>query len=125
MKRVYRQLPREVPDEMWEVVEAFIPPEPPKPNGGRPRVPDRACLNGILFVLRSGCRWKDLPPVYSSGSTCHLRLTQWTHAGVWLKLWATILEFLAREGKLDLKRGSLDAAQVPAPRGARIPAPVL
>lgn len=124
-RKVYRPLPREVPDDLWEVVEGLIPEEPPKPEGGRPRVDDRRCLNGILFVLRSGCRWKDLPPAYSSGSTCHLRLTQWTRAGVWEILWSTMLEFLAREGKLDLKRCGLDTAQVPAPRGARKQAPAL
>ncbi len=43
-----------IPDELWEMIEPLLPPEPPKPKGGRPRVPDRACLTGIVFVLRSG-----------------------------------------------------------------------
>ena len=122
-KPVYRQLPREVPDDLWELIEPLIPPERSKPKGGRPTVPARTALNGILFVLRSGCRWKDLPPVYSSGSTCHLRLTQWHRAGVWEKLWTKVLGFLDREGKIDWERTALDAAKVPAPRGVRTPAP--
>jgi transposase len=43
-----------VPDELWMIIEPLLPPEPPKPNGGRPRVPDRAALAGIIYVLKSG-----------------------------------------------------------------------
>ena len=50
-----------VTDELWEVVEPLLPEEPPKPKGGRPRVPDRAALTGILFVLKTGIPWEMLP----------------------------------------------------------------
>ena len=50
-----------VPDEMWAVVEPLLPKEPPKPRGGRPRVPDRDALRGIVFVLRTGLPWEMLP----------------------------------------------------------------
>ena len=50
-----------VPDDLWEAIEPFLPKEPPKPKGGRPRVPDRAALGGIVFVLRTGCPWRLLP----------------------------------------------------------------
>lgn len=50
-----------VPDELWESVGPLLPPEKPKPKGGRPRVPDRACLTGIIFVLKSGIPWEMLP----------------------------------------------------------------
>jgi len=50
-----------VPDELWEIIEPLLPPEKPKPRGGRPRIPDRACLTGIIFVLRSGMPWEMLP----------------------------------------------------------------
>ncbi len=46
-----------VPDDLWEAIEPLLPKEPPKPKGGRPRVPDRAALAGIVFVLRTGCPW--------------------------------------------------------------------
>lgn len=49
----------------------WLPPEPPKPKGGRPRVPDRTILAGILYRLRTGCQWQALPPEFGSGSTCH------------------------------------------------------
>ena len=50
-----------VPDELWDTIEPLLPVEPPKPKGGRPRVPDRACLTGIIFVRKTGLPWEDLP----------------------------------------------------------------
>lgn len=50
-----------LPDDLWEVIAPLLPPEPPKPKGGRPRIPDRAALTGILFVLKSGIPWEMLP----------------------------------------------------------------
>jgi transposase len=59
-------------DDLWNAIAPLLPPERPKPKGGRPRVPDRAALTGILFVLRSGCPWEALPAELGcgSGSTC-------------------------------------------------------
>ena len=59
-------------DELWERIEPHIPPEPSKPQGGRPRIPDRACLTGILFVLKTGTPWEYLPREMGCGSgmTC-------------------------------------------------------
>src|SRR5207253_2694418 len=74
-----------VPDELWEIIEPLLPPQPPKPKGGRPRIPDRATLAGIIFVLRSGLPWEMLPQEMSCGSgvTCWRRLRDWQKAGVW------------------------------------------
>jgi transposase len=65
-----------VSDELWEIIEPLLPPEPPKPEGGRPRVDDRAALTGIIFVLKSGIPWEMLPKEMGCGSgvTCWRRL---------------------------------------------------
>ncbi|MFH1882508.1 MAG: transposase, partial [Planctomycetota bacterium] len=55
-------------DELWKRIKRHIPPEPPKPKGGRPRVSDRACLTGILFILKTGTPWEYLPREMGCGS---------------------------------------------------------
>lgn len=72
---------RTVPAALWAAVAPLLPPAPPKRRGGRPRVPARAVLAGILYWLRTGCQWKAMPSKFGSGSTCHLRM-QWARAGV-------------------------------------------
>lgn len=108
-------------DDLWAVVEPLLPPEPPKPNGGRPRVPDRAALTGILFVLRSGIPWEMLPPEMGCGSgmTCWRRLRDWHEAGVWAALHHALLDRLGVAGEIDWSRASLDAQAVPAPGTAK------
>jgi transposase len=109
-----------VSDELWAIVEPLLPPEPPKPKGGRPRVPDRAALAGILFVLRTGCPWEWLPQELGCGSgiTCWRRLRDWQQAGLWHRLHTVLLERLEAADKLDWSRASLDSASVPAKKGA-------
>jgi transposase len=60
-----------VNDPLWNAVAPWLPKHPPAPRGGRPRIPDRLCLNGIVFVLREGLRWQSLPTAlgWGSGST--------------------------------------------------------
>ena len=113
-----------LPDELWAVVAPLVPPEPPRPRGGRPRVPDRAALAGILFVLRSGIPWRMLPREMGCGSgmTCWRRLRDWHEAGVWHRLHLALLERLARADQLDWTRACLDSQSVPAPKGGPTPA---
>ena len=61
-----------VTDELWNRIEPLLPAKPPKPKGERPRIPDRVCLTGIIFVLRSGVPWEMLPAEMGCGSvmTC-------------------------------------------------------
>ena len=110
-----------VSDALWEVVAPLLPPDRPKPKGGRPRVPDRATLAGIVFVLKTGIQWQELPVEMGcgSGSTCWRRLRDWQEAGVWDRLHRTLLDRLGRADRIDWARASLDSASVPAKRGAR------
>jgi transposase len=109
-----------VSDELWAIVAPLLPAEPPKPKGGRPRVPDRACLSGIIFVLKSGIQWELLPQEMGCGSgmTCWRRLRDWQAAGVWDALHRALLDRLGAAGQIDWSRTCLDSASIPAKRGA-------
>ena len=113
-----------VPDALWETIEPLLPPEPPRPKGGRPRVPDRACLTGIVFVLKRGIPWEMLPQELGCGSgmTCWRRLRDWQAAGVWDRLHRALLDQLWAADQLDWERVCVDSARVPAKKGGRTPA---
>ena len=107
----------ELGDQQWVLIAPLLP----KPKGrGRPRAEDRRTLNGILWVLRSGARWKDLPPKYGSRSTCHRRLQEWQDQGVWEQIRLKFLSTLDSQAKLDGSRAFLDGSFVPGKKGARI-----
>lgn len=107
-------------DDLWAIVAPLLPAAPPMPKGGRPRVPDRACLTGILFVLKTGIPWEYLPIEMGCGSgvTCWRRLRDWQAAGVWDRLHRTLLDRLGEADRIDWARASLDSASIPAKRGA-------
>lgn len=112
-----------VPDELRTIIEPLLPPEPPKPRGGRPRVPDRACLTGIIFVLKAGIPWELLPQELGCGSgmTCWRRLRDWQHTGVWERLDRELLNRPGDADRIDWHRAFLDSASVPAKKGAARP----
>jgi transposase len=110
---------QELTDAQW----ALIAPMLPAPNRrGRPRADDRATLNGILLVLRSGCRWQDIPRRYGAPNTCWRRLAHWQTDGTWERVWRALLANLDARGKLDWAQAFLDGSFVPAKRGARLSA---
>jgi len=106
-----------VPDDLWAEVEPLLPPPRPKKKLGRRRVPDRLVLDGILYVLRTGCQWKAVPKEFSSGSTCHLRFSEWVKADVFAKLWNILLHRYDELKGIDWQWQSLDSATVKAPLG--------
>lgn len=112
-----------VTDELWAAIGPLLPPEAPRPKGGRPRVPDRAALTGILFVLVTGSPWERLPVEMGCGSgmTCWRRLRDWQAAGVWARLHRVLLDRLEAAGRIRWDRAALDSSTVPAKRGARRP----
>jgi len=91
-----------LPSELWEHIASLLPPPRPKPDGGRPRISDRDALRGILFVLKTGIRWADLPPELGCGSgmTCWRRLHEWQELGIWERLHRALLEALNRSSIL-------------------------
>src|SRR5215216_5440648 len=114
-----------VSDELWALVAPLLPPEPPKPKGGRPRISDRAALTGIIFVLKSGIPWEMLPQELGCGSgvTCWRRLRDWQAAGVWERLHEMLLNWLGDEAAIVWSRASLDSLSVRAKKGANKPVP--
>jgi len=107
--------------ELWAVVAPLLPPDPPKPKGGRPRGSDRAGLTGIRFVLQSGIPWELLPQELGCGSgvTCWRRRRDWQAAGVGDRLHRVLLDRLGAADRIAWARASLDRARIPAKRGAR------
>ncbi len=108
--------PTELTDEQWTVIAPLLPP---KARTGRPRADDRSTLNGILWVLRTGARWADLPRRYGAPSTCHLRLQTWQAHGVWERIWRALLSKLDERSHIDWTIAHLDGTFVPAKRGAK------
>ena len=107
-----------VPDDLWLTIKPLLPPERAKPKGGRPRVPDRFALAGILFVLRTGIQWHEVPAELGCcGKTCWRRLGEWHAAGVWARLHRELLERLHDAGQLDWSRAALDSASLAAKKG--------
>ncbi len=110
-----------ISDELWAKIEPLLPPPPPNRHpfgGGRPRVPDRNAMDGILFVLRTGCQWNALNATgICSSSTAHLRFQAWTRAEVFRKLWENgLTEYDELQG-IDWAWQSMDGAMTKAPLG--------
>ena len=112
-----------ITDELWAAIEPLLPPEPAKRRGGRPRIPNRDVLRGILFVLSTGLPWEYLPPEMGCGSgmTCWRRLKEWRAAGVWQRLHRLLLDRLNEADRIDWSRAALDSSSVPAQKGALMP----
>ncbi len=108
-------------ERLWTLVKPLLPPQRPKPKGGRPRVSDKEALRGILFILETGTPWEKLPLEMGCGSgmTCWRRLREWQQAGVWDRLHKLLLSELNAADAFDWERFSVDSGTVPAPRGAR------
>src|SRR5437016_9763918 len=104
-----------MPDDLWAVCRRLLPLEKPPGTRGRPVVPFRQVLNGILHVLRTGCQWKAVPREFGSGSTVHARFQDWVRRGGFRRLWrAQLARYAARYG-IGWDWQSADSATGPSP----------
>lgn len=112
-----------ITDELWEQFQPLVPKHRKSPKGGRPRKDDRACLEGIAYILRGGVAWHLFPRAEFgvSKSTCFDRFTEWTKAGVFAEAHNGILNQLGLAGKIDLSAAVVDSASVRAVFGGRTP----
>jgi transposase len=108
---------RHILDELWNEVKNMLPAEKLPKTKGRPIVPFRKVLDGILYVLRTGCQWKMLPKEYGSGSTCHRRFQEWVVLHIFHKLWIRLLEIYDDIKDIKWNWQSLDSISVKAPLG--------
>ena len=107
-------------DEQWAVLEPLIPEPPRRPDGrGRPWKPARDVLNGILWVLRTGAPWKDLPERYPPYQTCHRRFQRWEQERVMDKILLMLAHDLKERGDLDVRECFIDGTFVAAKKGPR------
>lgn len=106
---------QEISDKQWNTIQKHIP----KPaRTGRPRCDDRTTINGIMFVLVTGCRWREMPEKYGSKSTAHLRFQTLQQKGTWKKILSGIIKSTHKQGKLNLQKISVDSTTVPAKKEA-------
>ena len=112
-----RKTKRVLTDENWERIAPHVPQHSPSPRGGRPRAPDRECLEGILWLVRTGARWQDIPVDLPSGSTCWRRLQEWAGEGVLEQIHALLIQQLDDLGLLDFEELLADATFIRAKKG--------
>ena len=104
-------------DEQWAMIEPMIPEEERLPRRGRPWRNPRDVLNGILWILRTGAPWKDLPDRYPPYQTCHRRFQRWVRMGVMEAILRALAKDLKEREGLDLEECFIDGTFVIAKRG--------
>src|SRR3954467_5086935 len=114
-----RMTKRVLTDEQWNRIEPHLPKYKSSSKGGRPRANDRECLEGILWLLRTGARWQDIPVDLPSGSTCWRRLQEWATEEVLEKVQAILIDELDELGKLDFEELLADATFIRAKKGVK------
>ena len=106
-----------IPEALWWRIEPLLPRYPRSPNGGRPRANLRHVMDGIFYLLRTGCQWKALPRAFGSASTVHRYFQEWVRRGVFRRLWKVCLQEYDRRRGIAWKWQSLDGAMTKSPLG--------
>ncbi|OKY77723.1 MAG: Transposase [Candidatus Methanohalarchaeum thermophilum] len=96
----------ELTDEQWRFIEPVLPSQP---ETGRPRADDRKTINGILYVLLTGCKWSDMPEKYGSYVTAWRRLKRWQEEDIWKQIVKKLQEKAYKEGEMELDKDIIDS----------------
>ena len=115
----YKHTITRIPDGLWNKVVSVLPKEKPGNTVGRPIIPFRKVMDGIMYVLRTGCQWKMLPREYGSGSTCHRRFQKWVRLDVFKKIWIRLLKTYDSKKGIKWNWQSLDSISIKSPLGGR------
>ena len=119
MRASYRS---DLDDRQWEKIQPLLPRVVLRADHkGRPRVCDRECLNGVLWILRTGAAWRDLPDRYPSKATCHRRFQAWVRDGTFQRIFEVLLRELDQKRKLNWSETFLDGMFASAKKGAYLP----
>ena len=109
-------------DELWNEIGPYFPTYEPSPKGGRPPASNKTVFTCILFVLKTGIAWEDLPlELGCSYKTCYRRLKQWSEPGVFEAIHHHLLKQLNAAGRLELADVLIDAGLIKAPLGGQKP----
>ena len=108
----------EINDTQWEGIIRLLPSGK---NKGRPRADDRQALTGILYVLKHGCRWQDVPPEYGSPITAWRRFKTWRESGVWEQIWELLLREFGEKERQEWVEAFLHGTFVPVKKRERGP----
>ncbi len=109
-----------ISDELWDEINIILPKEKPSKTIGRPIIPYTKVLDGILYILRTGCQWKMLPSEYGSGSTSHRRFQEWIKLGIFKKIWIRLLKIYDYEKGIKWTWQSLlDSISIKSPLGGQ------
>ncbi len=106
--------------QQWKKIEKLLPKPRPGKKGGRPWADNRKVFEGILWILRTGAPWADLPKRYPSPSTCWRRLKLWEEQDIWLQAWRAFLSELDAKGQLDWSESFVDGSFAPAKKGVNV-----
>jgi transposase len=104
-----------VSDELWYMIGNLLPDEKPGNTIGRPAIPFRKVMDGIFYVLRTGCQWKMLPQEFGSGSTCNRRFQQWIKLDIFKKMWVRLLKEYNRKEGIKWTWQSIDSISIKSP----------
>jgi putative transposase len=124
-KKAFEPLPTiwEVNDELWEIIQSILDELDPPAETGRPRTGQRAALNGIIYHMRSGCQWNQLPAKFGDDSSVHRTMQRWIAKGVFERIWAVLIENCEELGGVNWEWQSADGAMGKARFGGILSAP--